>query len=177
MSRVSSLADHLAPDTTKSLTRAAEERIEDAGRLLAEKRFLAALYLFGYSVEMVLAAAYFRSAGFLPSMPIDRETRHRHMVRARQMTMETGEPLMDSDPHPLVGWARSLQRQRSASPDLTARQVQLLANAVDKAEMVYKHWRPELRYKTAQVTEQQIEEVRKSAIWFNQHRAALAGRD
>ncbi len=177
MSRVNSLVNRLAPDTINSLKRAAEERIEDARRLLERKRFLAALYLFGYSVEMVLASAYFRNAGFSPNMPIDRDTRHRHMGRARQLRTATGEPLMEHDPHPLVGWARLLERRRSASSELTARESQLLEEAIDRAGLVYKHWRPELRYKTAQVAEDQVEEVRRSAIWFIKHREPLCGRD
>lgn len=177
MSRVNSLASRLAPDTINTLKRAAEERIEDASRLLGQKRFLAALYLFGYSVEMVLASAYFSNAGYSPNRPIDRDTRHRHMVKARQMRLETGEPLMEYDPHPLVGWARLLRWLRAASPGLASRQFLLLEEAIDRAGLVYKHWRPELRYKTARVTGDQIEEVRRSAMWFIKHQERLSGRE
>jgi hypothetical protein len=177
MSRVNSLANHLAPDTINNLERAAGQRIEDANRLMEQKRFLAALYFFGYSVEMVLSAAYYRSAGFSPNMPIDRDARQRRMAKARQLTMTTGQPLMESDPHPLVGWARFLEWQRSASRELTAPEVQLLKEAIRHAGLVYRHWRPELRYKTSQVTGDQIEEVRRSASWFIKHREDLPGRD
>jgi hypothetical protein len=177
MRRVNSLADRLAPDTINNLKRAANERFEDADRLVEQKRFLAALYLFGYCVEMVLAAAYYRSAGISPNMPIDRDTRQRHMAKGRQLTMTTGQPLMEPDPHPLVGWARFLQWRRSVARDLTAREVQLLNDAIDRAGIIYKHWRPELRYKTTRVTQDQIEEVRRSATWFIKYREDLPGRD
>jgi hypothetical protein len=157
--------------------RAAEERIEDGNRLMEQNRSLAAIYLFGYGVEMILAASYFRIAGFSPNMPIDRDTRQRHMANARRVTMDTDQPLMEPDPHPLVGWARLLKRRRSASPDLTARQVQLLEEAIKTAERVYRHWRPELRYKTVQVTDGQVEEVQRAATWFIRHREHLSGRD
>jgi hypothetical protein len=171
VSRIKPLADRLAPDTVNSLKRAAEQRVEDANRLLAHGRPLAALYFFGYSVEMVLCAAYYRNAGFSPNVPIDRDARQRRMARARQLM------LMESDPHPLVGWARFLEWQRSTVGDLTSEDTRLLKEAIDKAGLVYKHWRPELRYKTAQVTEDQIEEVRRSATWFIKHREPLSGRD
>jgi len=177
MSRVNPLADHLAPDSIKRLQRAAEQRIEDAHRLMEEKRFLAALYFFGYSVEMVLSAAYYRSAGFSPNMPIDRDTRQRRMAYARLLRTPDGQPLMESDPHPLVGWARFLEWQRSASEELTSREVQLLKESIRSAERAYKHWRPELRYKTTQVTPGQVEEVQKAASWFMQHQDELSGRD
>lgn len=171
MSRIPPLADRLAPDTVNSLKRAAELRVEDANRLIDQGRLLASLYLFGYSVEMVLCAAYFRNAGFAPNLCIDRDTRHRRMTRARQLM------LMEGDPHPLVGWARLLEWQRSTDGRLTSGETRLLKDAIERAGLVYRHWRPELRYKTAQVTEGQIEEVRRSATWFIQHRESLSGRN
>ncbi|HZW35187.1 MAG TPA: hypothetical protein VFF52_30980 [Isosphaeraceae bacterium] len=177
MSQAKSLADHLSPDSVNRLQRAAEQRVEDANWLMAQNRFLAALYFFGYSVEMVLSAAYFRSAGFSPNMPIDRDTRQRRMAKARQLMMTTGQPLMEGDPHPLVGWARFLEWQRSALRELTAREVQLVKEAIRNAGLVYKHWRPELRYKTTQVMPDQIQEVRRAAIWFIEHRDDLCGRE
>jgi hypothetical protein len=61
MARDSLLANHLAPDSIKRLKRAAEHRFQDAERLIEQKRFLASIYFLGYSVEMVLSAAYYRS--------------------------------------------------------------------------------------------------------------------
>jgi hypothetical protein len=177
MSQVSSLADHLGPDTINNLERAAEQRIEDANRLLERKRFLAALYFFGYSVEMSLSAACYRTSGLSPNQPISRDMRERRMAKARNLRTATGDPLMESDPHPLVGWARILQWQRSTSSRLTAREIQLLREAVGQAELAYKHWRPELRYKTTQVTPGHVEEVRRAATWFIKRRDHLCGRD
>ena len=80
---------------------------------------------------------------------------------------------MNSDPHPLVGWARFLQWQRSASAELMEAEKQLLNEAINKAELVYRHWRPELRYKTTEVLQGQLDEVRKAALWFVEHRESL----
>jgi hypothetical protein len=173
MSQVSPLTDHLVGDSNNRLRRAANERHVDAKLLLEQNRVLAALYFFGYSVEMCLSAAYYRSAGFSPNVPIDRDTRQRRMAHARRLQTLTGEPLMNSDPHPLVGWARFLEWQRSASPELTMRDLQLLKEAVRKATMIYKHWRPELRYKTIGVTPKQLNEVHGGASWFIQHHEYL----
>src|SRR4051812_7371020 len=100
------LAERLAPDTIARLERAAANRFATAELLRKEDRRLAALYFYGYSVEMCLSAAYRRSAGFGANTPIDRDTRQRRMTQARQLRTLAGDFLMNGDPHPLVGWAR-----------------------------------------------------------------------
>lgn len=76
---------------------------------------------------------------------------------------------MSSDPHPLPGWARYLERQRRLSKDLNEGQRRRLLDAVHRAEVVYKQWRPELRYKLTEVKESQLAEVRLAAEWFIQN--------
>ncbi len=73
---------------------------------------------------------------------------------------------MNSDPHPLGGWARFLEWQRLASDNLTEKEKQRLKETVGKADIVYKHWRPELRYKNTNVQTRQLDEVRKATTWF-----------
>ena len=106
MVEVPGLAAHLSPDTINRLEQAAKSRYEEATRLCQQKRFLCGMYLYGYCVEMCLAAAYYRSAGFSPNSPIQRDTRERQMKYARTLRDAHNRPLMDSDPHPLIGWAR-----------------------------------------------------------------------
>src|SRR6185437_5726714 len=108
------LAERLSPDTVTRLEKAGLQRFTSAEVLRANGRRLAALYFYGYSAEMWLAAAYYRSAGFRPDAPIDRDTRHRRMTQARQLRVASGAFLMNSDPHPLVGWARFLEWLGSA---------------------------------------------------------------
>lgn len=172
MSSVKPLIDHLAPDCIARLERAAVQRFDEAEGLLPQKRFLAALYLFGFSVEMCLTAAYFRSVGVKPNTPIHRDTRRIHMGKARQQQVD-GQYLMDHDPHSLVGWARFLQWQRQASPSLTKPCAQRLKEAVHQAETVYKHWRPELRYKTVEVNKTQLDETHRAAAWFIEQQGRL----
>jgi hypothetical protein len=167
MKQVPPLAEKLAPDTINRLVRAAELRLADAQQMLAAKRHLGALYLAGFSVEMCLAAACYRESGFAPNAPIDRETRRREMARARQ------RGLMDSDPHPLVGWARVLEWKRSAKIKQTPVQIQRMKDVIKRAEAVYRHWRPELRYKTIAVTAEQLGEVIKACIWFVENRGRI----
>jgi len=50
---------------------------------------------------------------------------------------------------------------------------QLLKEAISKAIQVYNYWRPELRYKTIEITEKQLEVVRRAAKWFVDHQERL----
>jgi hypothetical protein len=167
------LADHLAPDTIRQLEQAAAKRFAEADHMKADKRFLTALYLYGYSVEMCLTAAYFRSVGFSPNTAIARDARQRRMAQARQLRTPEGEPLMNSDPHPLVGWARLLERQCHLSQKLSDKQSGLLREAIRNAEVAYKHWRPELRYKVTDPTAEQVDDVYRAAAWFIAQRGKL----
>jgi hypothetical protein len=166
------LAERLSPDTVTKLERAAHQRFASAEVLRTHSRRLAALYFYGYSAEMWLSVAYYRSAGFGPHEPIDRDTRHRRMVQARQLRLNSGTFVMNSDPHPLVGWARFLEWQRSASGTLAAADTLRLKEAVNKAMEIYNYWRPELRYKVIEITDTQLKVVRSAATWLseNQHR-------
>jgi hypothetical protein len=165
MSRVEALASSIAPDSIRRLERAAELRYREATEM-GERHRLCAVYWLGYCVEMCLTAACFRAAGFPVTVPIDRDTRQRRMAQARQLRLANGEPLMNSDPHPLVGWARYLRWLRSASAAPTPQVARLLSEAVNRAEAAYRHWRPELRYKTVDVAPGQLDELRRAASWF-----------
>ena len=172
MKSVISLADHLAPDTISQLERAAVLRHDDGLELLHVRHTLAAVYLFGYSAEMCLAAAYFRAVGFTVKRVIERDERQRHMAKARNLKDAEGNPIMTGDPHPLVGWARFLKWQRIASK-ISSAEMRRLNDAIGHAEILYKHWRPELRYKLIEVTASQLAEVSKACTWFLEHRGRL----
>ena len=85
------------------------------------------------------------------------------MSYARQMG------LMGSDPHPLVGWAKFLRWQMAGSGD--ERKNRLLDEAVNWAQRVYRHWRPELRYKVVDVPSPCLNEVQQAAKWFVDNQA------
>jgi hypothetical protein len=173
MVHIPGLAAHLAPDNVRQLERAAEKRYEEGECLKNQNRLLSALYLYGYSVEMCLAAASFRSAGFGLDQPIDDDTRCLRMKQARRQPHFDGSPLMSGEPHPLIGWARLLEWQRLSSGRLAPPDRSRLREAVRKAEQVYKHWRPELRYKLTNVSIDQLIEVRFCIHWFIKQRGHL----
>jgi hypothetical protein len=173
MMDIPALSAHLAPNTVRQLERAAANRFGEAELLEKQNRWLGALYLYGYSVEMCLAAAYFRSAGFSLTQEIEDGERTRRMAAARRQSHPDGAPLMSNAPHPLDGWARLLQWHRQSSGALTVQDEQRLAEAVQRAKCIYKHWRPELRYKTTNVTRNQLNEAHWCVSWFLAQRGRL----
>jgi hypothetical protein len=167
-----SLAQRLSADSPAKLERAAQNRFDTAEILRGKERRLAAVYLYGYCAEMCLSSAYFRSAGFTAIMPIDRDTRNRRMAQARRQRGANGEFLMNSDPHPIMGWAQFLYWHRLIPGTMTAQQDQCLKEAIKKATLLYQNWRPELRYKVVEITDSQVADVRHAADWIlkNQRR-------
>lgn len=157
-------AERLPVDTIKTLSQAARKRYETA-TILHEMRPLAALYLYGYVAEMALAAAYFRIIGFQPHVPIDRDTRRRHMAEARQATALDKQPVMNNDPHPLPGWARFIKLKRW-SVELSPAESHRLNEAINRAQDVYHDWRPELRYKTRVPSAESLRTVRNAVEWL-----------
>ena len=95
------------------------------------------------------------------------------MAQARQMHLSNGEPLMNSDPHPLVGWAHFLKQQRQLVGGLSPQDEQRLREAVNKAVLIYNHWRPELRYKITDVDERHLRDVQRAAKWLIDNQAQL----
>jgi hypothetical protein len=169
MAETRALANHLARDCISLLEQAAKQRVQDATCLSEGGRRLAALYCLGYAVEMILTAAYFRSVGFGARSSIDRDTRHRHMIQARRTQGDDRRFLMSSDPHPLDGWARLLEWRRLQVKDVSNAVRERLKDATRRASIVYRHWRPELRYKVTDVNAAQLAEVRLATEWFIQH--------
>lgn len=76
---------------------------------------------------------------------------------------------MSSDPHPLDGWARLLEWQRLQVKDVSNADRERLKDATRRASIVYRHWRPELRYKVTDVNPAPLAEVRLATDWFIQH--------
>ena len=160
MKDVPTFGESLAPDTINRLERAARQRYETGTLLSNQSRRLAALYFFGYAAEMCLATSYFRSWGFPPNAEIDRDLRVRHMKRARDLK------LMSGDPHPIVGWAFLLQSQRILGGGLDDSDKIRLRMAIANAEIIYRYWRPELRYKVVEVGEETLRKVQTAAKWL-----------
>jgi hypothetical protein len=154
-----SLAGKYGPDTIRKYLRAAPERFKEAEYLASAGHNLAALYFYGYTVEMLIKAAYFKMSRYGVTVEIDRDARNRVMTRARRAG------LMSYEPHDLVGWARLLISDKetlSRSPYHTKFAEQIQA----RSSSVYERWRPEMRYRVTTGPQAEINRVHSDAKWF-----------
>ena len=126
---------------------------------LTGKYPLTAVYLFGYSAEMVLKAAYFRNLRFGVIDEIDGDTRNRAMAHAR------GNNLMTWEPHDIPGWARLLiwEKQTLHPP---AYRSDFGNQILGQATTIYENWRPLMRYRHTSPPAQIVVRVRRAAGWM-----------
>jgi hypothetical protein len=153
-------------DCVAEFENAAVQRFAEAEVLLKRSRHLGAIYLFGYSVEMRVKAAFFRNAGFTDGRLISREDRS----HAIGMSATLGLPASPG-PHDIAGWAALAVAARltTARPYETA-----LGNLiVAQATSLYLIWREVLRYRATQPMPREIRTVRVIANWFAKNYAIL----
>lgn len=149
------------PETWHNLHTAAQARFHDglALAISGEDRRLAAIYLFGYAVELLLKSAFFRILGFDRVTPVDLQRIKSHQVWIGRTNL-----------HNLVALRTVLIEQKKLTghpydPVFAAQ----LAEAVGK---VSKHWAETLRYKhgtragRTTVTEQDLSEVDEGVRWL-----------
>lgn len=154
------------PETLNTLALAAEERLQEAAELLAQKRSLAAIYLAGYSVEMWLKYAYFRVTGAaldddVSSRLEPARTRGRHLI-----------PEIDCEHfHNPLFWFRLLAvvRATSATPMSPLAELQFMSRVLD----IHENWWVALRYKPDTVPILKAEDICNSAEWINRFRENL----
>lgn len=162
-------------DYVPTLERAACRNYLDAISLLRthERRFTA-VYLFGYSVEMRVKAAYFRTlfhvSGLATNTRIDsrRRTQELNQWSTLQLPNKPG-------PHDIAGWAHLLVNKRAmiASSTLAAYPPKLATEIRNRADAVYAHWRECSRYRMPRIHDVELGEVREHARWFDQNYSTL----
>ncbi len=154
-------------DSVPGFERAAVRCFHDAGRLRICDRRLAAIYFYGYSVEMWIKAAYFRTLFLLSGLP----AKTRIDVNRRKVAVDEwnalGLPRRPS-PHDIAGWAQLLVAKRTS---LGMAHTTLLSNEIaNRATAVYSnYWREYMRYRSVAVNLSEVSSVRAEATWFRTH--------
>lgn len=147
-------------DSIARFRSAAVGRYRDADALFEAGRRLGAIYLYGYTAEMLLKAAYFRLAGRAPDDPIERshlDAAKRHATRNLGLTW-TGNF------HDLGAWVDLLVHERRSRgaphPPAVARELP------SRVYTLYANWRESIRYDTARPSAREAAETRGSAAWL-----------
>lgn len=132
------IGDH----TVRDFQAAATLRYHEARRLAISGDRLTAIYLWGYTTEMLLKAAYFRLTGWSLTQPITLADLH-HAKNHANAVLGLG---WGTNLHDLSRWKDLLveERKRRALPYTWAFTRSLNA----RVKQVYLNWREHLRYRT-----------------------------
>ncbi len=144
------------PDTVAAFEQAAQQRF-DEGVVLLPAHPSGAVYLFGYSVEASLKAAWFRLMGHGLAVPIVATD----WDAARDLARQSGVLL--GNLHNIAAWVRWLiiSRISVARPYLAG----LGAILQTHADLVHQFWTPTLRYRGAVLTPADANAVHGAAAW------------
>jgi hypothetical protein len=156
------LPQRFTPDSIREFRASARVRHEDGVSAAEAGRRTAAIYLWGYSAEMTLKAAYFALIGFADRQPItltDLRAARTHAVGVLGVTWPTHSL------HDLRGWADSIVAERTVRgwhyPDPAVgrslrRQVQVLGRL----------WSETLRYHKNRAYDYEVRQAREAVEWL-----------
>jgi hypothetical protein len=160
------LLDRIGPDTPRKLEAAAVRRFAEALRLQHDEP-LGALYLYGYTIEMRLKAAYYR----LTSVPLHADiaaTLPNQSKSPRALAEDQIRLLMNLKTpvgHHLTGWARLVietRRNHVLGPLQQADENDLWTHAQKAARL----WSESLRYHANKPYDQELGDVAAAARWL-----------
>ncbi len=157
-------------DYVSTFEGAARRNFIDADNLRRSSRRAAAIYLYGYSVEMNVKAAYFRNlfqaTGAPPGTRITGQLR-----RQEADTWQAIHASRKPTPHDIEGWANLLVRKRVSLG--MAHAGALATEIINRAASVYLMWREYMRYRVIRILDPEVKAVRSDALWFRRNYAAL----
>lgn len=123
--------------------------------------WLGAVYLWGYSVEMVLKPAVFDLLGNAAAQPISNND-----LKAAQQLAQAVSLVWSGNLHNLALWAKLLVRFRGRLPGRGYPDQRRASEVVARAARVYGWWREGLRYHVVAVTPAELAEASEQAEWF-----------
>lgn len=157
------IIQRLSPDSIQGFRAAALVRFDDASRLEENGRGVAAMYLWGYSVEMAIKAAYFSGLGLSAAHPItmtDLGVAINHTAKSLGIAWPSAGRL-----HNLECWAQLLVAHR-ASYHRPYSDPALGRNVLRHAGIAYSRWRETLRYHKNRAYGHEVAQMRLAASWF-----------
>ncbi len=156
-----SLPNRCAPDSIREFRAASQQRFRDAVSLVEKERRTAAIYLWGYCVEMVLKAAYFRLIGYAEDQPITRPD----LTGAARSASAVGVVWPNPNQlHDLSLWGQLLVFRRTHTA--TAYPIRFGSRVLSQSLLVQRVWRETLRYHKNVAYEYEVQKVREAAEWF-----------
>ena len=159
------LLSRCQPDSIREFRASARQRYDDGLIAAAGGRGLAAIYLWGYSAEMILKAAYFSVIGVTDGISLQMAA---DIMPAIQLGRGLGIPWPHGGQgHNVRAWGELLVMERATHPDPA------LAYSVDfgdqvqaNAQRISQLWNETLRYHKNKPYSYEVTQVREAAEWF-----------
>ena len=157
------LLDRCGPDSIREFRSAARRRFDDAMTLAAAGQRTGAVYLWGYTAEMILKAAYFAVLGLDEADPI---LWGEHLLPAihRGRALGIAWPVPGQG-HNVRAWAELLVAERASSA-ATAYDAPFGREVQRHGQRFEPLWRETLRYRKNRAYRHEVRQVRESAEWF-----------
>lgn len=155
------LPQRVCKDTVREFRAAAAERYLDACILAHEGRRTAAIYLWGYVVEMMLKAAYFSAFGYDP----DEEITRADLVAARHLAPSLGL-IWTGNLHSIHDWGQLLVRTRASVPGLAYSDAAFASRVATTAYRIALLWTEILRYHKSVAYRHEVRQVSEAVEWF-----------
>lgn len=147
--------------TIRDFRAAAAQRYQEGRHLAIAGDRLAAIYLWGYTAEMLLKAAYFRLRGWFPVQPItlaDIRDARNHAIN--NLHLAWPQPNL----HDLSRWRELLIEQRKQQ--LVPYPWAFTRSFNARVTRIYVNWREHLRYRTNRPYHGEMASTYQSVTWL-----------
>jgi hypothetical protein len=157
------LLERCPPDNIREFRAAARHRYDDALTLASTGHRTGAIYLWGYSAEMILKAAYFSLIGLAETDVITWQAYLRPAIQ-RGQAMGISWPPQGAG-HNVHAWAELLVTVRALSP-VTAYAIPFGLDVQRYGQRIGQLWRETLRYSKNQAYLYEVRQVRDATEWL-----------
>jgi hypothetical protein len=161
-----SLIHRLRADCIREFRAAAHQRYLDGFTLAGQGRRTAAIYLWGYTAEMTLKAAYFRAVGFDSLQSIGKAD----LKSGQDFAKLYGIPFGGF--HDVSGWAGVIVTYRAAN-GLSYPQPGFANEVLTQVAIVARHWKEVIRYHKNTAYRFEMVQVADAVEWFLIHSLEL----
>ena len=164
------LLARLKADSIAEFRAAAIERFRDGKAAAARDRRTAAIYLWGYTIEMLIKAAYFQVNGFQAEQIVamrDLRDAVRFGVSNQIIWPQQGQL------HSIRAWAQTLVALRLKQPSTTYTDAAFGDEMLDRAQRLEPIWSETLRYHQNRAYPREVSQVQTATEWFLTHSLSL----
>ena len=164
------LLERCNPDSIREFRAAARHRYDDALVMACQGRRTGAIYLWGYTAEMIVKAAYFSFIGLPETHAVGWRTDLRPAIERGRALQINWPP--QGEGHNVRAWAELLVNVRAHSPT-TSFAPSFALEIQSRGQRIEHQWRETLRYRKNYAYLFEMRYVREAAEWFLVNSTAL----